>query len=88
MSFEVGVGSLGGTVLFQVRLCNPLRTMVNSQNLTLEFHVPGINWLSCHACHAHLCPLLLSGPAQDVRQKKFEQERLSGFADCMKYFME
>ena len=27
MSFQVGIGSLGGTVLFQVWLCTPLRTM-------------------------------------------------------------
>ena len=27
MSFQVGIGSLGGTVFFQVGLCTPLRTM-------------------------------------------------------------
>ena len=27
MSFQVGIGSLGGTVLFQVALCTPLWTM-------------------------------------------------------------
>ena len=27
MSFQLGIGSLGGTVSFQVRLCTPLRTM-------------------------------------------------------------
>ena len=28
MSFQVGIGSLGGTVLFQVGLCTPLWTML------------------------------------------------------------
>ena len=28
MSFQVGIGSLGGTVFFQVGLCTPLRTML------------------------------------------------------------
>ena len=28
MSFQVGIGSLGGTVFFQVGLCIPLRTML------------------------------------------------------------
>ena len=28
MSFQVGIGFLGGTVFFQVGLCTPLRTMV------------------------------------------------------------
>ena len=28
MSFQVGIGSLGVTVFFQVGLCTPLRTMV------------------------------------------------------------
>ena len=27
MSFQVGIGSLGGTVFFQVGLCTPLRIM-------------------------------------------------------------
>ena len=27
MSLQVGIGSLGGTVFFQVGLCTPLRTM-------------------------------------------------------------
>ena len=27
MSFQVGIGSLSGTVFFQVGLCTPLRTM-------------------------------------------------------------
>ena len=27
MSFQVVIGSLGGTVMFQVGLCTPLRTM-------------------------------------------------------------
>ena len=27
MSFQVGIGSLGGTVFFQVGLCTPLQTM-------------------------------------------------------------
>ena len=27
MSFQVGIGSLGWTVFFQVALCTPLRTM-------------------------------------------------------------
>ena len=30
MSFQVGIGSLGGTMFFQVRLCTPLRTMTVS----------------------------------------------------------
>ena len=29
MSFQVGIGSLGGTVFFQVGLCTPLGTMVS-----------------------------------------------------------
>ena len=27
MSFQMGIGSLGGTMFFQVGLCTPLRTM-------------------------------------------------------------
>ena len=27
MSFQVGIGSLGGTVFFQVGLCTPLQTI-------------------------------------------------------------
>ena len=27
MSFQMGIGSLGGTVFFQVGLCTPLQTM-------------------------------------------------------------
>ena len=45
MSFQVGIGSLGGTVFFQVGLCTPLRTMeICSQNekwfLTCLCHSP------------------------------------------------
>ena len=28
ISFQVGIGFLGGTVFFQVGLCTPLRTMI------------------------------------------------------------
>ena len=28
MSFQTGIGSLGGTMFFQVGLCTPLRTMI------------------------------------------------------------
>ena len=30
MLFQVGIGSLGGTVFFQVELCTPLRPMIYS----------------------------------------------------------
>ena len=30
MSFQVGIGSLGGTVFFQVGLCTPLQTMTKT----------------------------------------------------------
>ena len=33
MSFQVGIGSLGGTVSFQVGLCTPQQTMVNKLEL-------------------------------------------------------
>ena len=59
------------------------------RNITLELHLPGISWFSgANARHAHLCLLLLSGPAREARQKEFEQERLSSFADCLEHFME
>ena len=32
--------------------------------------------------------MLLLGPAQESRQKEFEQERLSSLADSMEYFIE
>ena len=33
MSFQEGIGSLGGTVFFQVGLCNSLRTMLRIKPL-------------------------------------------------------
>ena len=37
MLFQVGIGSLSGTVFFQVGLCTPLRTMNHRQILLLIF---------------------------------------------------
>ena len=59
------------------------------RNITLKLHLSRISWFSgANARYAHLCLLLLSGPAQEARQKEFEQERLSSFADCLEHFME
>ena len=35
MSFQGGIGSLGGTVFFQMELCNPLQTMSKNQEKNL-----------------------------------------------------
>ena len=32
MSFQLGIGSLGGTAFFQVGLCTPLRTMMTPRH--------------------------------------------------------
>ena len=37
MSFQVGIGFLGGTVFFQVGLCTPLQTMVLSMSEVSNF---------------------------------------------------
>ena len=38
MSFQVEIGSLGGTVFFQVGLCTPLRTTFSTNVLLLFKH--------------------------------------------------
>ena len=42
MSFQAGIGSLGGTVFFQVGLCIPLRTMAYKEAVSLVLSVKGI----------------------------------------------
>ena len=37
MSFQVGIGPLGGTVFFQVGLCTPLQTMVPHLKMIKRF---------------------------------------------------
>ena len=64
-------------------------TKDDPQGITPKLHLPGISWFfGANARHTHLCLLLLSGPAREARQKEFEQERLSSFADCLEHFME
>ena len=36
MSFQGGIGSLGGTVFFQVGLCTPLQTMVWKETIDMK----------------------------------------------------
>ena len=47
MSFQMGIGSLGGTMFFEVGLCTPLRTMcslLHLQTTTLQSKFFGLNF--------------------------------------------
>ena len=48
MSFQVGIGSLGGTLFFQVGLCTPLRTMTSfSFEILLNSNLQSLYTLFC-----------------------------------------